>query len=219
MRRVLVGAVILAAIAGFQLNVANAATIGFDTGVSSIDPSGGPVTVPVTVTLDPEGAFGSILGHTIILDVQGAGGANVGTGLPTGVTLSGGTDLIPIFGPPETIQSPPAGGVADYSFADFSFAPTALPGGPNGVTNLFTFDVTVDPTAAPGDIVFALLADGAASVINVDFGPIGDVTPTSVATELFTIEGAAVPEPSSLMLLGLVGCAAGFAGRRRRNRK
>ena len=140
-------------------------------------PAAGTVTEDISVFLNTTNA--TILGYTVIIDIQGPGGTNVGTGLPQGVSILSGTDILPIAGPPPTVQIPPAGGLADFSFADFAFTPTSV----GADENLFDFELQVDSTALPGTSI-TLLAVGAQSIINLDFG----VDVTNLGTPLGSIE-------------------------------
>ncbi len=121
----------------------------------------------------------------------------------TNLTFVSGMDLAPYSGPAPTVVSP-----GDIRFTGSTSTP------PTGEVDLFTALFTGASTIAPGFESFTAEAIGSDFVIGLD--PSTGLTTTYGPSSITSATGSAVPEPSTVLLLGggLLGIAIRFGWKR-----
>jgi hypothetical protein len=185
-------------------NSMGAVTLSFAPTVTNLTSAGGVVTF----TLSVDGEAG---------DVVQAADFYLNAAGPQAVAFSNPV----LLAPAGFILTTPPAGASDYALGTITFFPFGPP--PIDVsnpTNLFTFDATLAPNLGAVDEVYNFTFDQS----NINFGLSSSAGNPLTVSNAFgatvTVAGVtAVPEPSSVALLGLAGCGALVRFRKRFGRK
>lgn len=166
------------------------------------------MNVFVTSTLASE----SITGFDLTFDLQGPGGSNVGAGLPTGIQRNSSAFLTNAFILPvsplagTTVQANPLG-------TDVYISAEGVATFNQSSTRVFTLNFDVGAGAADGTYELRIPN----SIVNNFYDNNADPIANSVYNTGSFLVVSAVPEPSSMALVGLM--FAGAVGFQRRLRK
>ena len=169
-------------------------------------------TVSLNVFVSTDTGTQAINGFDLTFDMRGVGGANLGTSLPTGITQSAGfiTNALLLPAGPlggTSLQATPDALTDVYITADGLTTFTTAP------IRIFTLNFDIGASAATGAYAFNFVPSPINNFYDLASVEIAPVTFNNGSFLVIT----AVPEPSSMVLVGLV--MAGAAGIRHRVRK